>query len=706
MNAFIGFSQTPDLPQGYDEVGSPFGDADIDDEKAVTEQLEKNGINWKTLQKWLYEIVNQPSFRKQMDEDCDYYDGNQIDTEILRALQERGQAPIIENLIGPIIDVVCGMEAKTRGDWVVKAEGNQDNTETAEALSFLLKTAETQSRADKACSDAYKDQIGPGLGWVYVGKNTNPFEPKYKVERIHRREIFWDWRAKLDDLSDARYLIRKRRVDLDLALTMFPEKRKDIIWLTNNTTRQVWDIPRKGDSLNRETNLDREVSFEEFEWFNVSRQTVLFYEVWYRQLVHGLFIKVNGKNVEFDPENIIHMAVVQRGVSTPQPAYFYNVRKAIWVANILVDDAPSPYSHRLFPYVRFYGYKEDKTNVAYGIVRRMRSIQDEVNARHTKMLWQLASVRTVTEADAVVDHEKTRLMIARPNAYVVLNPNRRNPEKRMSDVFHTEDGAALADSQFQLYRENKATINQVAGIYQSMLGSDSNAKSGVAINSLMEQGSTTTAEITDNYIYSRRLVGELLLQLIIDDIKDEQDYVVKIDSDDDKKVVVLNQVVQDEFGQKMQNDVAMIDVKIVTGDVPASPTYRQQQLRDLSELVKSLPPEVQLAVMPFVINATDIPERKNIVKVLKDLSGQHDGQDPAVAQAQQQIQQLRQQLQEMAKGIEAQKANAASETAEANATAQYARAILSIEQAKALAVSTGISQDSSIENQFTQGIKQ
>ena len=298
------------------------------------------------------------------------------------------------------------------------------------------------------------------------------------------------------------------------------------------------------------------------------------------------------------------------------------------------------------------------------------------------------------------------LMIARPNAYVVLNPNRRNPEKRMSDVFHTEDGAALADSQFQLYRENKATINQVAGIYQSMLGSDSNAKSGVAINSLMEQGSTTTAEITDNYIYSRRLVGELLLQLIIDDIKDEQDYVVKIDSDDDKKVVVLNQVVQDEFGQKMQNDVAMIDVKIVTGDVPASPTYRQQQLRDLSELVKSLPPEVQLAVMPFVINATDIPERKNIVKVLKDLSGQHDGQDPAVAQAQQQIQQLRQQLQEMAKGIEAQKANAASETAEANATAQYARAILSIEQAKALAVSTGISQDSSIENQFTQGIKQ
>ena len=119
-----------------------------------------------------------------------------------------------------------------------------------------------------------------------------------------------------------------------------------------------------------------------------------------------------------------------------------------------------------------------------------------------------------------------------------------------------------------------------------------------------------------------------------------------------------------------------------------------------------MPPEVQLAVMPFVINATDIPERKNIVKVLKDLSGQHDGQDPAIAQAQQQIQQLQQQLREMAQGIEAQKANAASETAEANAAAQYARAILSIEQAKALAVSTGISQDSSIENQFTQGIKQ
>ena len=53
-----------------------------------------------------------------------------------------------------------------------------------------------------------------------------------------------------------------------------------------------------------------------------------------------------------------------------------------------------------------------------------------------------------------------------------------------------------------------------------MLGKDvaGGAKSGVAINSLVEQGTTTLAEMNDNYRVSRAATFELLLSLVKQDI--------------------------------------------------------------------------------------------------------------------------------------------------------------------------------------------
>jgi hypothetical protein len=293
-------------------------------------------------------------------------------------------------------------------------------------------------------------------------------------------------------------------------------------------------------------------------------------------------------------------------------------------------------------------------------------------------------VRVTAEADAVVDHEKARQQVARPNSYIVLNPNRTDRHKTADQVFHVEDGAPLAESQLRLYQENKATVNQVAGVYQSMLGSSSEAKSGVAINSLMEQGTTTTAEITDNYLFSRRLVGELLLKNLIDDLADQQNHAVHIDSDDEQKVVVLNQVVQDEMGAHYANDITMINAKVVLDDVPSTPTFRQQQLRDLTELVKSMPPEIQMAVIPFVVEASDLSKRKEIVEAIKGVTGQGQGaDDPEKAQMQQTIELLKKQVQALAEQPERIKAKASVIALHSKAHLDDARAEQIIEQTQA-----------------------
>ena len=157
----------------------------------------------------------------------------------------------------------------------------------------------------------------------------------------------------------------------------------------------------------------------------------------------------------------------------------------------------------------FFGYREDLTNVPYGLIRAMISPQQEINARKSKMLWSLNSRRVVADSDAVLDHGRTMQEVARPEAYVIMNANRKP-----SSTFRVEPGADLAAQQFQVMQEAKQEISEASGIHKSMQGQQSGATSGLAINSLVEQGLNTLAEINDNFRYARRLVGEMLFELV------------------------------------------------------------------------------------------------------------------------------------------------------------------------------------------------
>lgn len=54
---------------------------------------------------------------------------------------------------------------------------------------------------------------------------------------------------------------------------------------------------------------------------------------------------------------------------------------------------------------------------------------------------------------------------------------------------------------------------------------------------------------------------------------------------------------------------------------PAS-SFRVQQLNSLSEAIKSLPPEAQQVMMPFLIDLMDLPRKKEVVQALRCSSSQ------------------------------------------------------------------------------------
>lgn len=575
----------------------------------------------------LLEIREQPAWRRNADIESDYYDGKQLDSETLAKMRDLGMAPIVENLTAPTIDAVLGLEAKTRLDWRVTSQAGEEYSEVAEAINQKLNEAEKESRADRANSDAFAAQVKSGIGWIEVGRESDPFKYPYRYEYIHRNEMFWDFKAKKQDLSDARYLVRRKWYDEHPLTLAFPEK-KDLLKHICSGWSNITDIAFGGigESTGLAMDYQNEAAFtiDEHEWRDVYNKRLLLNEVWYRQWVKGYVIKKpDGTTIEFNPKNKLHQEAVAYGIVQPKSAIFSKLRLSWWVGAHCLADIENPYSHGKLPYIPFFGKREDMTNVPYGMIRPIRPMQDEVNARNTKMIWLLSAKRiTMTEGVTIDDEETVRREAGRPDAMHILDP----VKMATGGIFKVETDFQLNSQQYQSLVDKRAAIKNVVGVYSAFEGS-AKEMSGVALNSLAEQSTQTLAEIYDNFSFARTHAGELLLSLIIEDIGNEPtEVLIKKDMKEEKKVI-LNMPVS-EGGSETTNSVQLSRLKVSLSDVPSTSSYRAQRLQMLTQITQSLPPNLQAIVLDFVIAASDLPEREEIVERIRTATGQGGAKKP------------------------------------------------------------------------------
>lgn len=623
---------TTDGPQPAG-AGAGRVDGDVPRSKERPPELADEPLKREQVENFLYEIKHQPNWRREADKCADYYDGNQLDAGTLEILQDRGQPPLITNLIKPTIDTVLGMEAKTRTDWLVRAEDDGIATpDMAEALSLKLKHAETETRADRACSDAYAGQCKSGVGWVEVSRESDPFKFPYRARYVHRREISWDWRSQQPDLSDAKYLIRRRWMDVDSAIAKMPEYADLLRQCISGWVGFDPALSERTGLVNAMA-IERDTRLEEEDWRDTFRRRVCLYEIWYRKWVSGYVMRLpNGRAIEADFNNPKHSMAILAGAVKVEKRTFERVRLAWYCGPHFLYDVPSPYKHGMFPYAPFFGFREDLTLAPYGLIRAMLSPQDEINARKSKQLWLLNSRRVVADSDAVKDHDEARHEAARPDAYIILNESRKPTSQFKIDV-----GGDLAAQQFQAMQEAKQEIAESSGIHKAMMGQTSASTSGLAINSLVEQGLNTLGETNDNYRFARRMVGEMLFSMMLEDMEGRQ-IAVQIGDGKRKRVIVLNQpAVDPQTGQQVVvNDTTRVRAKVVLDDIPSTPTFRLQQAQMLTQLSQGLPPELQAVLIPYLVERFDLPNKAELVDELRQKLGFMDPEAQAqAAQAQQ-----------------------------------------------------------------------
>lgn len=600
------------------------------------------------------DINGQPDWRSMANKACAYYDGDQLPPGVVSTLQERDQPVTVHNLIAPTIDGVLGMEAKSRTNLMVIADDPNDEMELmAEAVNAEYQDACRLGGVDRARADAYSEQIKSGLGWVEVLRSEDPFGPKYKARKVHRDEVFWDWHSQDPDMSDCRWIMRRRWVDVDECISRFPSKAKIIEQSVNDWTGFV-DVdniegaePLMASAFEEWSNFSRET----IEWLSHNRRRVMLQVVYYRTFEHRQVLMMDtGRVVEFEKDNIAHAMAVDMGKAELVKRPVSIIRESWWVGpHELVDrECKAPYGQ--FPLVPFWGYRKDRSGEPYGLISRAMPAQDEVNLRRIKLTWLLQAKRVIMDADAT-NMPRARVLeeVERADGLIELNPDRKN-QKSISDVFKVEQDFQVAGQQFQVMQDSVKLIQDTMGVYAAFLGQGNTGQSGVAISNLVEQGSTTLSEINDNYRYSCQQLGRLMLGMVIEDLGKRPDYPVTINREDKqrRKQVVLNQ--KSDESEFITNDVSRLRAHIALAPIQQSAAYKQQLAERMTQAVSQLPPEAQAATFDLLVELMDIPNKAEFMDRIRGTMGiqkkpeDMNEEEQAAAQAQAEQAQAEQEL--------------------------------------------------------------
>lgn len=589
---------------------------------------QKPATTARQLLDFLSQIDRQPTWRVGADIAADYYDGYQTLPEVKAKLEGRGQPDFVHNLIAPAVDSVCGLEAKMRTSVQVVAD-RDDDTKTAEALSQKLSQAWRMTRADRAVSDAYKAAFIAGLGWVEVSRSDDVMRYEYNVQYVHRNEIFYDWHSQNPDLSDARWLLRHRPLDVDQLLLNFPQHADIIKQLAGSWASAEFDIENvllQSPDFAGDIQLSQSAKAQLDKWLDRDGQKVRVYELYYRYYERRTMLKMqDGRVIEYDKKNPYQAALIVAGKAKVLPnSPIRKMRMSYFIGPFRVADMDSVHPHDHFPYIPFWGHREDRTRAPYGPVRRMIPAQDEINLRRRKLTALLNKLLVVKERDAVEGMSDAQLVdeLYRQDSVVNVNPNRQNTNGPGITVEY--GNASLSDQQFRVMSEAKTLIQDTGGVYSAFMGQDSNATSGIAINSLVEQGTVTLAEINDNMRFSKQQAGELLLAHIVQDIGKEPHEVALYADDKSRKTeyIVLNKP-QVEDGRVIQidNAVQLARLRVIVADSATAPGYRQQMATGMMNMVSGLPPKFQEALIPMLIDMSDLPNRHEAIKAIKEAAG-------------------------------------------------------------------------------------
>lgn len=648
------------------EMKSPVPVGDVRAERAVTgNKLDSSGmveIHHRLLDLFTREMDRQLPNRMEMAHDEDMYDNDQWPEEDAQILRDRGQIPLVYNVISASVDWVLGTEKRSRADFKILPRRKEDG-KPAERKTQLLKYLSDVNRTPFDVSRAFTDATKVGLGWVEDGYEDSDLEEPLYTRYESWRNILWDSAATEMDLSDGRYIFRHKWLDLDIACAMFP-KRKALLERAAADSDNFLGMDAYGDEVldQQELELEQNSNGRSDNITGYQRKRVRVIEGWIRMPAKAE--KVTGgvfSGEIYDPFSPGHRDEVESGKAelVTKPTMRMNV--AIFTTAGMLWYSPSPYRHNRFPFTPIWGKRRGRDGMPYGMIRGLKDIQIDVNKRASKALHILSTNKTIMEKGAVDDLDEFIEENSRSDAVIVVNTGKE---------LKLDADRGLEQGHLDLMARSISLIQSASGVTDENLGRQTNARSGIAIERRQDQGSLTSSIYFDNLRYASQVRGEKQLANVEQFMSEPKQFRITNMRGTPEYIEVNDGL--------PENDIVRSKADFVISEEDWRASVRQAQTEALLDLLMKLAPgapQLAMVMLDLIVEGMDIPQREELVKRIRQVTGMRDPDAEELTpeeQGKEQNQQIQQQMQQQM--MQAQLAEATAKAAKTQEEAKLAAA--------------------------------
>lgn len=531
------------------------------------------------------------SFARNAKKDFEYRENKQWTSDEIAEIEKRGQAPITENEISPILERIIGQYKRQKTRIIFRGRNLGSDEETNNIMSDLALHAQQQSDYEFEEGDMFDDSNVCGFGVIRVTIEFDDIlDPNIKIEHDDVLDMFPDpYSRRYDWNKDAEHVSRAKWVQLDEARKLYPEKKNELNSFINL------------DIVNTET-----ANFKKDNYFDDQTQRVRLVEQEYKTRVKKQIVFF-GMGETKDVTDWTASKRKQFMRDNPSAKPFERVdtemKVGVFCGRVLLDHKDSPYNHNLFTWVPYF-IKRKKDGEPYSMVRLLIDPQTEINKRRSKALHLLNTNQTFAEQGAVADKDEWNREMAKPDGFLEYKAGRKVEIQKNIEV---------AATQLQLLGESKQAIARISGISDESMARHSEIRSGVGLQRKQAMTDIIIMPIWDNLRRSRLMTGRLIFENIKQYYTQERIFQVTDDLGQSRDV---------ELQQKHIDVLKEATYDTVIEEMPDTTTIQDEQFRGIHEMLRSmnLPPNFAMALLPILIRLSQIRGKEEILEQIKNLS--------------------------------------------------------------------------------------
>lgn len=525
-----------------------------------------------------------------------YYHDKQWTEKELKRHERRKQHSVVDNVFKRKVDFLVGVEQRMRRDPKAYPRTPQHEHDADTATAGIRFVAD-QNRWETLSSDSMHNGLVSGIGVIWCGIKPNPRQQMdVKLSQVDPARFIYDSRCTRPDFKDARWMGVDVWLDID-------EAKEGV---DGETAKKLDDLidSNKGNVSALPAEIDQAEQWGDYE--NRRVRMVELYE-----------LRVSA------PYNV--------------PVWHY----CKFCGDVAIEAYVSPYQDEYGmpanPYEAWSPYVDEKGN-RYGLFRTIKTLQDSLNYKRSRLDHEIGSRQTFSNAGgAVEDIDKLKEEVNKPDGHLSFPAGEWMKDVGIVDRSQVIKGQAdlLMDAQARLenYGPNPGLLGKGPGMADS---------SGRALLAQRDSGMTELSPVFERQRDWKLRVYRAMWARIRQAWTNERWIAV---TDDPKAVqfIPVNQYqmerdpVTGEETISAQNVIAEIDVDIILDEGPDTIVMREELMQTLANLGEA-------AVGPLgkvMIELSNCPQKDQLLQMMDEASAP----PPEVVQMQARLAALEQALQ-------------------------------------------------------------